>query len=59
MTIDELYPFFWVSPIHIPDFATVLAYLEHGEIPAHRRGLGRWECGICEDETETAMDPFL
>jgi hypothetical protein len=55
MTIDELYPFFWVSPIHIPDFATVLAYLEHGEIPAHRRGLRRWRCGICKDETETAV----
>jgi hypothetical protein len=58
MTIDELYPFFWVSPIHVPDFATVFAYLEHGGIPAHRRGLRRWECGICEDETEAA-DPFL
>jgi hypothetical protein len=48
MTIDELYPFFWVVPNHIPDFATVLFYLEHGEIPAHRRGLPRWQCGICD-----------
>jgi hypothetical protein len=52
MTIDALYPFFWVSPNHIPDFATVFFYLEHGEIPAHRRGLRRWQCGLCEDAPE-------
>ncbi|MDR2789136.1 MAG: hypothetical protein LBD06_12490 [Candidatus Accumulibacter sp.] len=52
MTIDELYPFFWVSPSHIPDFATVFFYLEHGELPVHRRGLKRWHCGLCEDGPE-------
>jgi hypothetical protein len=64
MTIDELYPFFWVVPNRIPDFATVLFHLEHGELPAHRRGLYRWQCGICDERPRSARpggppsDPF-
>jgi len=46
MTVDALYPYFWVLPDHIPDFATVLAYLDTGEIPEHRRGLPRFHYGI-------------
>jgi hypothetical protein len=53
MKIDALYPYFWVLPCCIPDFATVFAYLETGSIPEHRRGLERWNCGIYPDRAET------
>ncbi|MDR3323339.1 MAG: hypothetical protein LBS89_03950, partial [Zoogloeaceae bacterium] len=61
MKIDALYPFFWVMPNCIPDFATVFAYLETGAIPAHRQGLERWHCGIYpdRDETEPPLRPSL
>jgi hypothetical protein len=53
MTEDALYPFFWVIPGRLPDFATVFAYLKTGAIPEHRRGLKRWQCGIYPDRDET------
>ena len=55
MKIDALYDFIWVLPMRTPNFATVLTYLETGEIPAHLRELEWWETTDTPEQQKTAQ----